>query len=499
MNLKRVTLNLSIINTVSISLGFIFHIMLGRRFGISWELDCLFAALAIFGLLGIFNTFITSLFIPVFNEIKHKDEKDGFIFADVTIKWVAVSSVVITLLVWLSGDLIVRVVASGFKEEHIALTLDIIRILLIALIFSGISNIIVCILNALFYFALPAVTSIIHPILNIVSLYMLTPLFGIKTIAISYIISNFVQMCILFLYLLIKTPWRPTFRVYHNKMPSFIKQSSKMTASGLIWSLRDIISKNIASHLAPGSIALLAYAEKIVFILLQISVTPPSKVFYSRVSEWIIANQWTDVKDLFDRAVRVNVALMLFISSGVIIFLVPFLNILFLGSKFIADDITILFYLVLIMLIYLVIASYETYLYHIVYALKKTNVIGVNATVGVVVFFLSAWLLSQLFHIYGLAISVSVTQFVVCWLYYYFIKKQIHVCFKDFVLKASNGFIIAFFFTVIGIAAKKIINNDILAIILIMPVWVASYFTTAKYVMLEERKFIGLKEILKNG
>lgn len=48
MSLKRTTLTLSVINTVSIALGFIFHIMLGRQFGISWELDCLFVALTIF-------------------------------------------------------------------------------------------------------------------------------------------------------------------------------------------------------------------------------------------------------------------------------------------------------------------------------------------------------------------------------------------------------------------------------------------------------------------
>jgi putative peptidoglycan lipid II flippase len=499
MNLKRATLNLSIVNAVSISLGFIFHIMLGRRFGISWELDCLFVGLAIFNILGIFNSFLTSLFIPLFNEFKNKDQKDAFIFADVTIKWVAISAVMITLLAWLSGDLIVRIVASGFKEEYVALTLDIIRILFIALIFSSISTIIVSILNALYYFALPAFTGIIHPILNITALYILTPLFGIKAIAISYIVSNFVQMCILFVYILLKTQWKPTLRMYHEKMPHLIKHSSIITISGFIWSFRDIISRNIASHLAPGSIALLAYAEKLISIMLQISVTPPSKIFYSRISEWITENKWTDVRDLFNRAVRVNVALMFFVISGVTVFLVPLLNVLFLGSKFSAHDITILFYLVLIMLIYLLIATYEIYIFNIVYAMKKTSTIVVNAIAGVAVYSISAWLLSQLFDIYGLAVSVSVTQIIVCTLYYYSVKEKIHTFFKELVIKASKGLIIGLLFTTIGTASIKLINNDLFTIFLILPIWFAFYIMTAKHVMLEERKFIGLKEILRNG
>jgi len=48
MSLKRTTLTLSVINAVSIFLGFIFHILLGRQFGVSRELDCLFVAPTIF-------------------------------------------------------------------------------------------------------------------------------------------------------------------------------------------------------------------------------------------------------------------------------------------------------------------------------------------------------------------------------------------------------------------------------------------------------------------
>lgn len=499
MNLKRVTLNLSIINTVSISLGFVFHIMLGRRFGISWELDCLFAGLAIFGLLGIFNSFITSLFIPVFNEYKYKNENDSFIFADVAIKWVALSSVIITLLAWLSGDLIVKAVASGFKEEHISLTLDVIRILLIAFIFSGVSTITVCILNALYHFVLPAITGIIHPILNITALYILTPLFGIKAIAVSYVVANFVQLCILLVYLLVKTPWRPTFSLYHKKMPLLIKHSSIMTVSGFIWSLREIISRNIASHLASGSIALLAYAEKFISILLQIAVSPSSKVFFSKVSSLITENKWLDVRDLFERVSRANFVIVLFFSAGIIAFLVPLLNILFLGSKFTAQDITTLFYLVLIMLPYLIVLSYETYLVQIVYAEKKANIVGFNAAIGVAVFFVSAYTLQNTFGIFGIAVSILITQLIVCCLYYIFTNKQLNTSIGNFIVNSGRNLFISVLFMGSGITIKQLLNNDITEILFVLPVWSVLYFIAIKIYMQKELEFIGIKEMFKIG
>ena len=99
MDLKKTTLNLSIINFAGVSLGFIFHIMMGRRFGISWELDCLFVSLTIFAFLGIFNAIIITLLTPVFNEIKNRDEKESFEFADVVFKWSLLIGLIVCFIV----------------------------------------------------------------------------------------------------------------------------------------------------------------------------------------------------------------------------------------------------------------------------------------------------------------------------------------------------------------------------------------------------------------
>jgi len=499
MNLKKTTLSLSLINAGSVFLGFLFHILLGRRFGISLELDCLFAGLAIFSLLGILNSFITSVFIPVFNEFKYKDEKGSFVFADVTIKWVALSALMMTSLAWVSGDSIVRVVASGFKEESMSLTLDVIRILLIALIFSSITNIVGRILNALYFFAVPAITNFIHPVFNIAALYLLSPLFGIKAVAISYVVSNSLQMCILFIYIMIKTPWRPTSRIYHEKMPSLIKHSSKMTLSGFIWSIREIISRNIASHLAPGSIALLAYAEKFISIVLQIAVSPASKVFYSKVSELIAANKWLDVRELFERVSRANAVIVFFFSAGIIAFFVPLLNILFLGSKFTVHDISTLFYLVLMLLTYLLILSYETYLVQIVYAEKKAHIVGINAVAGVIVFSLSAYLLTRKYGVYGIAASLIISQLAVCCLYYIFINKQLKTSIVKFITHSARGLIISLLFIIAGISVKPLLNNDILEILFVLPVWSFLFFMAVKVYMQKELEFIGIKDMFKHG
>jgi putative peptidoglycan lipid II flippase len=222
-------------------------------------------------------------------------------------------------------------------------------------------------------------------------------------------------------------------------------------------------------------------------------------VFYSRVSELIVGKKWPDIRELFERVVRVNMALVFFLTAGVIVFLVPLLNILFLGSRFTANDINILFYLILIMLIYLIVIAYETYLVQIVYAQKMATIVGVNASVGVIVFFISAWLSSRMLGVYGIAIGIAITQIIVCFLYYYFVNKQLQIPFKKLLMKIGKGLIIAFVFAVLGIGIKSIIYKDSIMILFVMPVWISLYSLFIRSFMKKEIEFIGIKDIFKSG
>ena len=500
MNLKRASLNLSVIKGLGIFLAFGFHVLLARRFGVSGQLDSLFISLTIFGFLGIANSFLTSLFIPIFNEVKHEDETESFVFADVVIKWSAGVAFMVGLFSWISCDLIVRVVAAGFQRERIVLAVDITRLLLIALVFFSISATTVCILNALYHFSMPAITGLLHPICNIAFLHALSPYYGVKAIAMAYITSNSIQAFVLVLHLKRKTQWKPTMRLYHQKMPFLVRESSKMTVNGIIWGLREVISRSIASHLPLGSITLLAYAEKLVGLFHQVAISPLAKVFYSRASGWIAEKKWEDLKNLFGRVIRVNVTVIFFLSSGAVVFLVPFLNVLFVGSRFTPSDIQMLYSLVVIMLVYLIILSYETHFVQIAYAAKRTDIVGISAVSGVTIFFGTAWLLSRFFGVYGLAMSISITQVSVSILYYCLIDRIIHMSLGQLVLDLLRCLAISALFSISGLISESLIKSDLIMLLLVMPIWSLIFLIVIKTLILtDELAFIGLKGISKGA
>ena len=268
MSLKRETVKFSFVTGMGIVVGFLFHILLGRTFGASWQLDCLFISLALYSWLGMFNLFIISLFIPIFNDIKKNSVEESMVFVDVVLKWVFSISLLIVLTSLLFSHSIIKVLAPGFSEEGILLTKEISQILVFGVIFFSVSNVAVSTLNALYSFSVPALVGVIDPFLNIMAIYLLVPYMGVKAIAVSYLAANVIKAGVLLIFLYGKG-WRPAKAFFHPQLKELVTKSAKMGLAGFIWSFRDIITRNIASQLGEGAVTIYFYAEKVITLLVK--------------------------------------------------------------------------------------------------------------------------------------------------------------------------------------------------------------------------------------
>ncbi len=490
MSLKQETIKLSVITGVTTFLGFLFHILLGRKFGIAYQLDCFFVVLTLFSFLSLSNSFLISLFIPIFNDIRKDDFADSIIFVDVIIKWIALISFFVVFIAFLFNSSIIKLLASGFDERSLVLSVDIGQIIIFSLIFSGIEAVARLTLNALYHYFIPALLGLLRPVFNILAIFILTPIFGIKGVAISYLASTFLIALTLLIYLHFKTGWKPTVFFYHKKLPELVKKSSKMTFAMLIWSLRDVITRNIASRLGEGSVALFAYAEKIVLILIKVVIEPLSRVFYSKVSELSSSSKWGDIKSLFMRVTRINLSLSLFISAAMVAFLSPMLNRLFNGSKFTSNDIDVLSILCSIMLAWFIIESVQVYFSRIIFAMKRTAVATIIATAGVLFLFICSSPLVAVYGIYGLTIAVFLSQGIVCLLYYLFTRSVLQIRFFWFVRIFLSRAIIAFIFGLLGVLLRRFIDNDMVVILIVLPAWLFLYILFARLFMKADTKVL---------
>ena len=482
------------INAASAFLGFLFHILLGRRFGISWELDCLFVSLTIFGFLGIFNALLITLLTPVFNEIKSRNEKEGYEFADVVFKWSLCIGLAIWFVIYTFDSLAIKLFASGFDEKSIMLSAEILKILFIGFIFANLAASVTVILNALYFFLIPALMGLLSPLFNIAAIFALTPQYGVKGIAFSYMFFNVFQAIVLMLYLFAKTPWHPTFRIYHHKIVDLLKHSSTAVAGNFIWSLRDIISRNIASNLGSGAITLMSYADKIISVPTQIITAPFSGVFYSKASQLIAIPRWNDLKDLLSRVTRVSSSISIFVSAGIILFIKPLLNLLFLGSRFTESDIYILSYLMIIELIYLIVLSYELIFVRVAYGAKKPVIVLGNSVIGVALFYILSMNLPKLLGLYGLALSISLAQVPICMLYFHFINKYVNAQVSSIFYPLLKNLLFAAVFVIAGLVVNNSLKSDMIMIFLWGPVWASLYLVLSRYVLKDEWNILRNRE-----
>ncbi|MDD5746956.1 MAG: lipid II flippase MurJ [Candidatus Omnitrophica bacterium] len=486
MSLKQETIKLSMLTGMSIAGGFVFHILLARSFGVSRELDCFFVILSLFTLLGVFNTFVTALYLPGFNEVKKENFPDSLVFVDVIIKWVTLIAVVIIAGVLWGDDFIIKLLAPGFTGQSIVLAKELNAIIVFALLCYSVSQVLILTLNALYYYTVPALAMLIDPVFNIAAVCLFAPHFGIKSIAFSYLAANLVRVVVLIVYFHRKTGWRPTVRFYHSKVPELIRGSSLMAGNGFLWGLKDVIIRNIASRMGEGAVTLFSYAEKIINTLFQIVVYPLARIFYARVSEWAASGQWDNIRFTIMRTIRVGVSLVLFVCAGGFVFLPSFLRLFFYGSKFTGQDILTLSAVFNILLGHLVLLSFETHLSRVIYATKRIGVVTITVAAGLTILGTTAFVLARKFGVNGLAGSVVFAQSVICFIYYMFTKKKLGLGIVKLGKNLINSFLVAGISVIIGVGMKHYVDGSIQVVVLVLPAWLLIYGLLARLFLKEE-------------
>ena len=490
MNLKQETVKLSLITFLSIVGGFVFNLLLVRKFGPTQQLDSFFIVLTLYSWLALSNNFIASLYIPVFNEVKKVSLKESLIFADVAMKWSGLISVFVVILFLIFDNFIIKIIAPGFNSQGIALSKEISHIVIFALIFNGIASTALLTLNALYYYSIPALTDLMDPVLNIAALFILAPVFGIKAIAISCLLLNFLDACILLGYLHFKTGWKPTRYIYHPSLALLANKSSKMTFNSFIWSLKDIIIRNIASRLGEGAVTIFSYAEKFTNIIIQATINPLTRVFYSRIAEWASLSKWNDIKLLFDKAIRINLSFGLFISACSIVFSPSLLRMFLFKSSFSVNNIHTLSISFNIMLGYFIIVSLELCFSRIIMAVKRTGVITINSLLGIIALFICVSVLVRKYGIYALPLSALLAQVLVLVLFYIFTRRYLAVSVFSLAKRLSNTFFIALFLLIAGLLCKDLINNDFVLVFCVMPIWLILYLLMGKRFLKEEFEIV---------
>lgn len=315
-------------------------LLIARRLGTGGELDAYYIAV-------LATSFATSLIagslsialIPTFVRARECEGAEAAQTLFSTLLCCTIGLLLITsLLIVAAAPLYLPFVASGFNAQKLTLTFDLICLMAIVVLLSGIANIFAAVLNATERFALPAISPIITPISFIFFLLLDKP-GGVFSLAAAMVCGAALEMLVLGAAL----KWQglslfPKWHGFNSHLREIKSQFSPRVAGQLLRSGSNIVDQSMAAMLPSGSVAALNYGNSVVSSLRgMIGAALGSAVipFFSRM---VARQDWKGLRHTLRRYLLLIFTITVPITVAVFLFSEPLIRILFQRGSFSPSD-----------------------------------------------------------------------------------------------------------------------------------------------------------------
>lgn len=251
-------------------LGLVRDRLLAAGFGAGDILDTYYAAFKIPDL--VFNVLVlgalSSAFIPVFIKYLSRDgdpeHREAWRMANSVLNFLLIGLCVVGVIFFIFAHQLVPLIAPGFEGEKLRTTAELTRIMLVAIVFFGASNIATGILTSFKRYLNFALAPVMYNLGIIFGILVLSPRYGVYGLAYGVVIGSVIH-------LLVQVPavfragfhFRPVLDI-HNEGVRTVGKLMIPRAFGLAVSqVEQLFSTIIGSTLAAGSIAVFNLANNL--------------------------------------------------------------------------------------------------------------------------------------------------------------------------------------------------------------------------------------------
>jgi len=426
-NNKLFNLKYNLLAIAQIILSLTNSLLLIKLFGVSAQTDCYLLASSIVASLQLLQLMFTEQFMFFYNDIKVCDTKEAIKFYNFTLIFTIFISLIFFIVSLMLLDIIIKVFAFNLDMQRASKLKDLLLILIFINIFISINSLNEKYLNSEMRFAAPYIISL-FPVLFmvIVQLWMLyTKKLNISFIAHGQVFGYFFSTLVSFIFVhhmghKFKFIW------YHAVFREFIKNSMAMRFGHNIHNfLFTPITNNILSSLQVGQASYFYLAQKIMAIVFAITVGPSAKVFLANV-----ASSWSE-KNLITIRILMKNYLKVTLPMFILLILITYLSIPVLLSYIKSNllsyhDIEKIKFVFLSLSVWYLILVVESAFDAMIIASKKSVAFIVVNAIFVVNYFILSSILLNIFGIYSIPVSVSISQILSLVIFIIFVFKLLN-------------------------------------------------------------------------
>ncbi|PIR03027.1 MAG: murein biosynthesis integral membrane protein MurJ [Candidatus Magasanikbacteria bacterium CG11_big_fil_rev_8_21_14_0_20_43_7] len=292
-----------------------------HQFGAGSTLDAYYAAFRIPDL--VYNLLIVGAlsagFIPVFLELKEKNQTNAWHVTNTVLNMLAIGSLVVCAVLFLFTPFLTHIIVPGFSGEQKDLTIMLARIMFVSPILLGISSLISGVLQSFKAFFIYSLTPIMYNMGIIIGAIFFVPWIGVKGLAYGVILGAV-------LHLLIQLPmlfklgfrYRPVLDVRDTSVKRIWKMMIPRTLSLATFQINLLVITMLASTLGNGSITIFNFANNLQYFPVGIIGISFAIAAFPTLSE-LIAQKKQSL--MVDELIRTSRQILFYIIPLSVIFL----------------------------------------------------------------------------------------------------------------------------------------------------------------------------------
>lgn len=324
---------------LSRTLGLVREIVIGLQFGTSRELDAYLAAFRvpdfIFQLIA--GGALASAFIPTFTSyLARGDERGAWRLASAVFTLLFLILTALSLLAVVFTDPLVRlVVAPGFEPAAQALTVDLMRLMLISTVIFGVSGVAMSILNSYQHFLLPALAPSVYNLAIVGGALLLSARMGIYSLAWGVVVGALGHLLIQIPLLQRKGA---TYRLSLGRDHPGVREVARLmlprTVGLMAVQVNFLVNTILASGLAAGSLAALNYAWLLMLLPQGLIAQAVATVAFPTLAELAAREETAKLRQMLSLSLRMIWYLTLPAAVGLFLLREPLIRLLLERGRF---------------------------------------------------------------------------------------------------------------------------------------------------------------------
>ncbi len=263
-------------------LGFAREVVSARYYGTRWEMDTFLAAATIPTILfGVFNGALVSALVPTFSEyLAHRKEEEAWRLASSVLNLLAIVLTTCALLGFFTARWYVPIIAHGFPAPQMDVAIRMTRWLMPSIVAVSLSGVLSAMLNAYHRFRAAALVGVAVNCVTIACVVLLAHDIGIYALVLGTVLGLTAQMLVQLPSFLSIGRYRPIIDLHHPGLKKIWMLLGPIIVGSAAGQLALFFDRFFASTLAPGYIAGMNYATKLVNFPQQIFAAAIATVIF---------------------------------------------------------------------------------------------------------------------------------------------------------------------------------------------------------------------------